>query len=39
MLAFGIHILGEIGYEMNRFTCLVRPELLNIHGSSPSERS
>jgi hypothetical protein len=32
-LAFGIATLGKIGYEMIRYTCLVRPKLSNIHGS------
>jgi hypothetical protein len=40
-LGFGIHIVGEIGYEMIRFTYLVRPKLPNIHdgllASAPNQ--
>ncbi len=34
MFVFGIHSLGELGYEMARFTCLVRLlSSLNIRGN------
>jgi hypothetical protein len=32
MLAFGVRMLSEIATEMILITCLVRPELLNVHG-------
>jgi hypothetical protein len=33
-LAFDIHILGEIDYEMIPSTRLIRSKLLNVHGVS-----
>jgi hypothetical protein len=32
LLAFGVRMLGEIANEMILITCLVRPELLTVHG-------